>query len=98
MTKKSTQIEASAIEAAKARLKDYLRGYSGGYAPRLHLMASRRGWDQEAGRVLRARWMSLLTALDDELLSLIERGQVDVPTVALAVAKEFPVADGGRDV
>ncbi|MDP2367673.1 hypothetical protein [Rhodoferax sp.] len=98
MTKQSTQIEAVAIEAAQARLKDYLRGYGRGQASRLGLMASRRGWELEAGRVLRARWLSLLTALDDELLSLIERGQVDVPTLALAVAKEFRACAGGRDV
>jgi hypothetical protein len=61
----------------------------------LNLMASRRGWELEAGQVLRARWLSLLTALDDELLALIEHGRVDVPTVALAVAGELRAAEGG---
>jgi hypothetical protein len=95
MTKSSTQTEVSAHEAARARLKHYLRGYGRGQASRLNLMASRRGWELEAGQVLRARWLSLLTALDDELLALIEHGRVDVPTVALAVAGELRAAEGG---
>ena len=96
MTEKSTQIEAAAVEAAQARLMDYLRGYGRGQVSRLGLMASRRGWEREAGQVLRARWLSLLTALDDELLSLIEQGQVDVPALALAVAQELDGREGGR--
>ena len=96
MTEKPTQIEAAAVEAAQARLMDYLRGYGRGQVSRLGLMASRRGWEREAGQVLRARWMSLLTALDDELLSLIEQGQVDVPALALAVAQELDGGEGGR--
>ena len=96
MTEKPTQIEAAAVEAAQARLMDYLRGYGRGQVSRLGLMASRRGWEREAGQVLRARWLSLLTALDDELLSLIEQGQVDVPTLALAVAQELDGGEGGR--
>lgn len=98
MTNESTQIEANAIEAAQARLKDYLRGYGRGQVFRLDQLANLDGWELEAGRVLRARQRSLLTALDDELLRLIERGQVAVPALALAVAQELDGEGGGRCV
>ena len=39
MTEKSTQIEAAAVEAAQARLMDYLRGYGRGQVSRLNQLA-----------------------------------------------------------
>lgn len=74
---------------AADRLNDYLRGYGRNQVHKLAQLANLTGWEAAAAQVLQSRRFSLLSAFDDELLTFIQQGHINVQEAALAVAHDL---------
>lgn len=88
-TKAQEAIELLAIETARERLRDYLRGFGRGASERLTELGQHHGWQDAAQNELRKRALLLLSAFDDEMLRAIAQGDIVVNEVIREVFSEI---------